>query len=99
MKFLVDPGADLCISPRKLVRGKFAKTPYVLSAANGSDLRYSYPIAEPRTSARLSLEIRDCGCVTCNHRSEFLGTLQSPRRRAEPAVNRPDDVADGACKR
>ena len=38
MKFLVDTGADLCVFPRKLMRGKLAKTPYVLSAANGSDI-------------------------------------------------------------
>lgn len=35
-EFLVDTGADLCVFPRRLVRGRRNKTGYELSAANGS---------------------------------------------------------------
>lgn len=37
-QFLVDTGADLCVYPRRLVRGRPAKQTYELAAANGSTI-------------------------------------------------------------
>lgn len=37
-QFLVDTGADLCVFPRKLIRGPCSDSTYELSAANGSPI-------------------------------------------------------------
>jgi len=36
ISFLIDTGADLCVYPRKMVRGQRQKSSYELSAANGT---------------------------------------------------------------
>jgi len=41
ISFLIDTGADLCVYPRKLIRGSRQKSNYELSAANGTTI-YTY---------------------------------------------------------
>ena len=38
VEFLVDTGADLCVFPRRLVKGRRLKTSYVLEAVNNTEI-------------------------------------------------------------
>jgi len=75
ISFLVDTRADLCVYPRKFIRGPGCKSGYELSTANGTIMKIRHRKVNLRffldSDWRFYLEIRSRGCFQTNNKSRF----------------------------